>query len=117
MRALASEPPAVVAAAREGHAVAAREARLRDEMADAAWAAHLEEVGATRAPRSNHNPNSSPKSNPDPNPTLILALPLPLALALALALTLSLTLSLSRSSSPADCTRGRATPSTTRCSI
>ena len=51
MRGLASEPPAVVAAAREGHAVAAREARLRDEMADAAWAAHLEEAGAALARR------------------------------------------------------------------
>ena len=46
MRRLASEPPAAVAAAREAHALAAREARLRDEMADAAWAAHLEEAGA-----------------------------------------------------------------------
>ena len=68
MRGLASEPPAVVAAAREGHAVAAREARLRDEMADAAWAAHLEEVGATRPPRANHNPNSNPNPDPDPSP-------------------------------------------------
>ena len=51
MRALASEPPAVVAAAREGHAVAAREARLRDEMAN-----------------PNPNPNPSPNPNPDPNP-------------------------------------------------